>query len=247
MQSAFMEKVLKSMGRTGSIGRPEGMLGGAAQWLRQQLDSINHDLERARNKELTRLLSMFDSDPEEALRHAIPMNDSQHRGIAPPGSRLGSRAPDFNLARISGGGAADFWAIPAQMRLALQRRYREMADRELQLKRFRRAAYIYAELLGDLSSAANALKQGKHFREAAILYDERLQNPIEAAKCFGEAGLVDEARLEQALAVPTRMVLIQRSCGYSWRPSLSVPAIGRLVERVKALRPDCLEIGRAHV
>jgi len=46
--------------------------------------------------------------------------------------------------------------------------------------------------------------------------------------------------LADALAPPTRMVLIQRSCGYSWRPALSVAAIGELVERVRALRPGCL-------
>ncbi len=46
--------------------------------------------------------------------------------------------------------------------------------------------------------------------------------------------------LGDALASPTRMVLIQRSCGYSWRPSLSVEQIGLLVERVKTLQPDCL-------
>jgi cystathionine beta-lyase family protein involved in aluminum resistance len=53
-------------------------------------------------------------------------------------------------------------------------------------------------------------------------------------------GSVDEAGIAAALAVPTRMVLIQRSCGYSWRPSLTVEQIGRLVERVKALQPHCL-------
>jgi len=53
-------------------------------------------------------------------------------------------------------------------------------------------------------------------------------------------GGVDEAGIAEALAVPTRLVLIQRSCGYSWRPSLSVAQIGGLVERVKALQPDCL-------
>lgn len=53
-------------------------------------------------------------------------------------------------------------------------------------------------------------------------------------------GGIDWDGLEGALAVPTRMVLIQRSCGYSWRPSLAVAEIGRLVERVKALQPDCL-------
>jgi cystathionine beta-lyase family protein involved in aluminum resistance len=53
-------------------------------------------------------------------------------------------------------------------------------------------------------------------------------------------GAVDEAGIAAALAVPTRMVLIQRSCGYSWRPSLRVAEIGRLVEQVKAIQPDCL-------
>jgi cystathionine beta-lyase family protein involved in aluminum resistance len=53
-------------------------------------------------------------------------------------------------------------------------------------------------------------------------------------------GTVNEAGLAEALAVPTRMVLIQRSCGYSWRPSLTVEQIGRLVERVKAIQPSCL-------
>jgi cystathionine beta-lyase family protein involved in aluminum resistance len=64
-----------------------------------------------------------------------------------------------------------------------------------------------------------------------IVYDELPLTP---------AGLVDEAKLDTALSVPTRMVLIQRSCGYSWRPSLGVRAIGQLCERVKALQPDCL-------
>ena len=64
-----------------------------------------------------------------------------------------------------------------------------------------------------------------------IVYDELPLTP---------AGLVDEAKLDTALSVPTRMVLIQRSCGYSWRPSLGVRAIAQLCERVKALQADCL-------
>ena len=67
--------------------------------------------------------------------------------------------------------------------------------------------------------------------EFGIVYDEL---PLTAA------GLVDDAGLEAALAPSTRMVLIQRSCGYSWRPSLSVAEIGTLVERVKALQPGCV-------
>ena len=54
------------------------------------------------------------------------------------------------------------------------------------------------------------------------------------------AGLVDRDGLADALSPPTRMVLIQRSCGYSWRPSLRLAAIGALIERVKRLQPDCV-------
>jgi cystathionine beta-lyase family protein involved in aluminum resistance len=53
-------------------------------------------------------------------------------------------------------------------------------------------------------------------------------------------GGIDWEGLDDALAGPTRMVLIQRSCGYSWRSSLPVATIGRLAERVKALQPGCV-------
>ena len=54
------------------------------------------------------------------------------------------------------------------------------------------------------------------------------------------AGAVDQAALVDALALPTRMVLIQRSCGYSWRPSLSVAQIAQLCEQIRRQRPDSL-------
>lgn len=165
----------------------------AEDWTRNKLQALNAGLDKIRNKELHRLLHMLDKDPEAGLRHAIPLNDFAHRGLSQPGSKLGERLPDFNLSRIGGGGPADFWHVPDHLQQVLRRRYREMADRELQLGRFHRAAYIYAELLGDLVSAAHTLKQGKCYRDAAILYEEHLHNPLEAARCFAEAGLLAEA------------------------------------------------------
>ena len=53
-------------------------------------------------------------------------------------------------------------------------------------------------------------------------------------------GSVDELALRQALAVPRRLVLIQRSCGYSWRPSLTVESIGRLCASIHSRQPDCV-------
>lgn len=55
-----------------------------------------------------------------------------------------------------------------------------------------------------------------------------------------DAGAVDEAALDAALEIPRRLVLIQRSCGYSWRPSLSIDTIGRLCERIHHRQPDCV-------
>ena len=55
-----------------------------------------------------------------------------------------------------------------------------------------------------------------------------------------DSGAVDEVALYAALETPRRLVLIQRSCGYSWRPSLSIDTIGRLCERIHARQPDCV-------
>jgi tetratricopeptide (TPR) repeat protein len=161
-------------------------------WAQQKLSGITADLERQRNKELHRLLELLEKDPEQALRHAISLAALLNRGKAPPSSQLANRDPNFRLSRL-GGGPSDAWSVPADLQSALASRYRENAQRELKLGRYRRAAYIYAELLGDFTLAADALKQGKFFREAAVLYKERLFKPLLAAECLAGGGLIEEA------------------------------------------------------
>jgi len=68
-------------------------------------------------------------------------------------------------------------------------------------------------------------------RDFGVAYEERLLRPD---------GSVDEEGLDQLLDQPCQLVLIQRSCGYSWRPSLSVQSIGRLCERIHRRQPDCI-------
>lgn len=50
-------------------------------------------------------------------------------------------------------------------------------------------------------------------------------------------GTVDWSALETAVSDRTRMVLIQRSCGYSWRRSLSIKEIAKIVITVKRQNP----------
>lgn len=53
-------------------------------------------------------------------------------------------------------------------------------------------------------------------------------------------GTIDWQALETSIQPQTRLVLIQRSCGYSWRPSLSIEEIGKIVDRVKAQNPNTI-------
>lgn len=150
------------------------------------------DLWNARKKELDRLMSLLESDPDEGLKYALPMGQGAPRGLAPPGTRLTRRSVDFSL-RPGSGGSADYWELPPDYEMQLLARYRELAAREVRLGRHRRAAYIYAELLNDLNAAANTLRAGKHYREAAVLFRDKLKRPHDAAKCLEQGGLLHEA------------------------------------------------------
>ena len=163
-------------------------------WANEKLGAINDALAAARFKELQRLQEMLKSDPDKGLKYAIPMSGlGRTRGSAPPGASLTPRDVNFNLGHLGGGMTGDAWGVPWEMQQQLIAQYRAAANRELGLGRFRRAAYVFAELLGDFASAASALRQGRHYREAALLYREKLSNKLGAAECLEQGGLLTEA------------------------------------------------------
>jgi cystathionine beta-lyase family protein involved in aluminum resistance len=51
-------------------------------------------------------------------------------------------------------------------------------------------------------------------------------------------GAIDWETLSRSIESNTRLVLIQRSCGYSWRKSLSIAEIERIIKIVKQQNPD---------
>ncbi len=51
---------------------------------------------------------------------------------------------------------------------------------------------------------------------------------------------MDWDALTQAITPQTKVVHIQRSCGYDWRPSLTMADIERIHQRVKTQRPDVI-------
>lgn len=162
-------------------------------WANKQLNKLSESLLIARNRELARLLHMLQTSPDEGLRYALPLSHGSHRGLGSAGGKLVGHDVNFSLKGLWGGGPLDFWNMPFEYRQQLNERYRELANREIRLGRHRRAAYIFGHLLGDFSSAAATLADGGHFQEAAVLYEEKLRNPREAARCLERGGLWAEA------------------------------------------------------
>lgn len=153
------------------------------------------NLFNARNRSVEKLLEMLAKRPDEGLKYAIPMGGEGQPGPGSGSSQLMPRNIDFNLSSLFGGGGgfADMWDLSPDLTMQLHNRYRELAQREIQLKRYRRAAYIYATLLNDLPLAARTLCDGGIYGDAAILYRDKLNNPHEAARCFERAGRFPEA------------------------------------------------------
>jgi tetratricopeptide (TPR) repeat protein len=180
----------------GSAGRrpaKPGLFSKMADWAQRKMAQIDDSIRKSRHRELHRLMHLLEHDPDQGLRFALPCNEGKHRGIAPPARTLASRNVNFDLRRLGGGGRADPWELPGDLYARLRAKYMELAGREMRLGRYRRAAYVYAHLLGDLTNAAAALIAGKHWREAAVLYRDKLKRPEQAAKCLEQGGLWAEA------------------------------------------------------
>ncbi|MFM7408203.1 MAG: aminotransferase class I/II-fold pyridoxal phosphate-dependent enzyme [Cuspidothrix sp.] len=53
-----------------------------------------------------------------------------------------------------------------------------------------------------------------------------------------DQGKIDWQNLNTSITENTKLVLIQRSCGYSWRPSLSIAEIEKIVQIIKQQNPN---------
>lgn len=151
------------------------------------------DLEEKRKQELEKLLRMFDHDEDTALQYALPLDSPYaQRGSADPGASLQRHDASFSLRGLGGGGAVDAWDT-GNYTQHLRRKYEQAAKAAIAAGEFKKAAYIYAHLLGDYSTATNVLEQGGYYREAAVMYATHLQNPGAAARCLEQGGLLLEA------------------------------------------------------
>jgi tetratricopeptide (TPR) repeat protein len=187
----FIQKLMSILPDTTDSGRPKkGLLNQLEDWLGTR---IKH-LDEKRDSELKRLLKMFENNSEEALKYAIPLDNPYiERGTPTTSSfTLSRRDTNFRIGSLGGGYRTDLWDIN-QYYKELRTKYQTAATQEIEAKRYKKAAYIYANLLGDFHSAANVLEQGKHYHDAAALYTKHLNAPAQAARCYEQGGLYSNA------------------------------------------------------
>lgn len=200
--SIFLNKIFQSLARNtpGSASggqpysNPRDTGTGFFSWLEKKLDTFMIDLESKRAKEINRLLKMFDKNTDEALQYAIPINSQyQNRGISKSSASLFRRLANFNLNNLGGGQVTSYWDLGNNHLNNLRTKYNRAAEEAIKNKDYRKAAYVYAHLLGEYFHAARVLEDGGFHREAAAIHIRHLKNKPEAANCYARGGLYLEA------------------------------------------------------
>jgi len=150
-------------------------------------------IEESRDSELKKLVKLFDTDSDKALKYALPLNTRYAgRGTASPSSTLNRHESNFSLTGLGGGQRVDTWNTD-KYHSELISKYYSAAEKAKAAGDYKKAAYIYAHLLSNYLAAAQVLRLGGLHREAAILYRDHLNMKKEAAECFYSGRMLPDA------------------------------------------------------
>ncbi len=153
------------------------------------------DLDDRNQKTLDRLMNMFENDPEEALKYAIPLDhEGTTRGSANQGQwNLSQRRGDFSLFSISGPSSAGGSIDLGDGFHRLSDQYHKTARQLKEKGEYEKAAFVYLKLLKDNYLAASTLEEGRLYAEAATIYLKQLNNKERAAECYEKGNMIDQA------------------------------------------------------
>jgi tetratricopeptide (TPR) repeat protein len=172
------------------------------KWM-EKLEAALDDLEERNNREVDKLLDLFKTNPEEALKYAIPIdsegvsrgsNDSGAYKLSELWGNLSSFRDLFGHSGGSGGsGGSGSVRLGRDHLNLLNQAYRNEANKSMINKEYRQAAFIYLRLLKDYHSGADALEKGGFYAEAASVYLKYLNDREKAAACYEKGQMPMEA------------------------------------------------------
>lgn len=184
--------------------RPNRVIGKLSTWLgtlfpgmKNWIKKIEYDfqdLEKRNQKQIDKFLDLMKTNPLEALKYAIPLDEQgSSRGILENGRfDLLERWFDFSTTDRSSYGSGRTINLGSHYD-ALEKQYRETAAMLLENKEYQKAAFVYLKLLKDYSAAAQALEDGGYYQEAAAIYLNQIRNKTKAALCYEKGRMIGEA------------------------------------------------------
>lgn len=180
----FMQSLMKPFN-----GKKKGNYGDRVQ---ENLE----DLEKRNQKQLDKLLDMLRNNPDEALKYAIPLDETgSSRGQSNGRLELSknwsvfSIFADRQLSNTRSGGSVDIGDYYG----SLKEQYRKTAAELIEQKNYEKAAFVYMKLLKDDRSAAETLAKGELYQDAASIYLKLLNDKPKAAECFVQGNLIANA------------------------------------------------------
>jgi len=153
------------------------------------------DLEKRNQSQLDKLMDLFKSNPDEALKYAIPLDPN---GIGRGGTNnrfdLSKRWFDFSIFSKNPGNGSTSGSVDFGDRFnELQQQYLATAEDLLKKHEYGKAAFVYLKLLKNHFKAADALEAGKFYQEAAMIHLKHTGNKLRAANCYEKGNLTLEA------------------------------------------------------
>jgi tetratricopeptide (TPR) repeat protein len=163
----------------------------------EQAPRISESILGKQESALRELLRQFKTgQAEDALRRALPIGQQAGRGATPvQDARLPTHGLAYRLADFLGlpRGPAGLWLGGGSVVEELEREYRKAAEEAIRRGDFLRAAVIYGKLLQDWMRMATMLSRAGLHHDAALVYLEKFDDKIQAAREFEAAGEFDRA------------------------------------------------------
>ncbi len=188
---------VSSIDKTGIWEKLESLIKSLALKEPKWIDNMQQDfedLEKRNQKEVDKLLDLLKSNPEEALKYAIPLDDvGSTRGGVNMKLDLTKRWFDFSLIgnnnTAHGSGAID---LGDNLQI-LRDQYNQTAQNLIREKQYHKAAFVYMKLLKNYYLAAQTLEDGHLYQEAATIYIKHGNNEQKAAECYEKGNMINDA------------------------------------------------------
>lgn len=183
-------------GKTNFWAKVESIINTIAKKERKWINNLQQDFEnlsQRNQKELDKLMDLLKSNPEEALKYAIPLdNQGSTRGGTNGQFNLSKRWIDFSLFGNNFGSGSGSVNIGDHF-FELQKQYLSTAQELIKQKQYQKAAFVYMKLLKNHQMAAQTLESGDYFQEAATIYLKHVVNKSKAAECYEKGNMISDA------------------------------------------------------